>query len=50
MIEFVSARRLARNRINEIKIGHIPCNYVKIIVKRGAPISIYQVRNCKERR
>ncbi|GMH73434.1 hypothetical protein TL16_g06191 [Triparma laevis f. inornata] len=44
MIEFVSARRLARNRINEIKIGHIPCNYVKIIVKRGAPISIYQLR------
>ncbi|GMH99062.1 hypothetical protein TrVE_jg9172 [Triparma verrucosa] len=44
MIEFVVARKLARNRINEIKIGHIPCNYVKIIVKRGAPISIYQLR------
>ena len=44
LIEIVVARKLAKYRINEIKIGHIPCNYVKIIVRSGSPISIYQLR------
>ena len=33
----VASKRLARNRLNEVKIGHIPCNYVKIVVRGGAP-------------
>jgi hypothetical protein len=44
LVKIVSSKRLARNRLNEVKIGHIPCNYVKIVIKGGAPMSIYQLR------
>ncbi|GMH62370.1 hypothetical protein TrRE_jg12110, partial [Triparma retinervis] len=44
LVKIVSSKRLARNRLNEVRIGHIPCNYVKIVIKGGAPMSIYQLR------
>jgi hypothetical protein len=35
---------LACNRVNEICIGHIPCNFLQIRCTKGTPISMYQVR------
>jgi hypothetical protein len=26
---------LARNRVNEVKVGHVPCKYVKIVCRSG---------------
>lgn len=36
--------KLARNRINEIPIGHIPCRFVRLICLSGKPVSINQIR------
>jgi hypothetical protein len=35
---------LARNRVNEVKIGHVPCKYVKIVCRSGRPYSMHAVR------
>ncbi|GMI34824.1 hypothetical protein TeGR_g9867 [Tetraparma gracilis] len=44
MVMLKSGVRLAANRLNEVKLGHIPCNFVEIRCKKGSPFSIFQLR------
>ena len=44
LVRIVEGKRLARGRLNEVKIGHVPSVYVKLVVKAGKPMSIYQIR------
>ena len=44
MVQIVKSQILCKNRVNEVKIGHLPCVYIRLVCRSGHPISIYQVR------
>ena len=44
MITIKENYKLARNRMNEVPIGHIPCKFVRIICLGGKPVSLNQIR------